>query len=94
MPEYVYRCASCQETKEVAHSMFSGIPIMCERCGSRMHKVPQATAVNWNGPSPSAGGLHPLVKDLNETLPQRQDEFAAKKEAHVKRTENPSNPTW
>lgn len=74
--------------------MFSSIPITCDDCGCRMHKVPQAPAVNWNGPSPSAGGLHPVVKELNETLPQRLDAFAAEKEAHVNRTaKSESNPT-
>jgi putative FmdB family regulatory protein len=85
MPDYVYRCHVCREQREVTHSMFSGIPVVCE-CGNRMHKVPQVAAVNWNGPTPSAGGLHPLVRELNNTESQRRDEFAAKKEAHVYRT--------
>ena len=88
MPEYVYRCANCFETATIAHSMFSGLPVVCERCGSRMHKVPQATAVNWNGPAPSAGGKHPLVEELNADYARRVDEFAAKKEAHNERTKS------
>ena len=86
MPEYVYKCAHCQSQREVKHGMFSGIPIMCDECGSRMHKIPQAAAVNWGGPPPSAGGKHPLVEQLNADEARRIDEFAAKKEAHNERT--------
>lgn len=88
MPEYVYRCAKCFETATITHSMFSGLPVVCERCGSRMHKVPQATAVNWGGPAPSAGGKHPLAEELNQDYARRVDEFAAKKEAHNERTKS------
>lgn len=88
MPEYVYRCAGCFETAVVTHSMFSGLPVVCERCGSRMHKVPQVTAVNWGGPPPSEGGKHPLVEELNQDYARRMDEFAAKKEAHNERTKD------
>jgi putative FmdB family regulatory protein len=91
MPSYVYRCANCSDQKEVSHGMFSGIPIMCDTCGSRMHKVPQAVGVNWGGPSPSAGGKHPLVEELNATESRRRDEFAAKKEAHLERTKHETN---
>ncbi len=68
--------------------MFSGIPIICDQCGSRMHKVPTMPSVNWNMPKPSQGGLHPLVEQLNATHAERADAFARKKEAHVKRTES------
>jgi putative FmdB family regulatory protein len=93
MPSYLYKCASCGTQQEEQHSMFSGIPIICE-CGSRMHKIPQATAVNWGGPPPSAGGKHPLVETLNATESQRRDEFTAKKEQHNERTaKSNSHPT-
>lgn len=89
MPSYLYKCPACGNQEYWTHGMMIEAQISCSQCGEEwMQKKPQRAAVNWNGPPPSAGGKHPLVQELNATLPQRRDEFARKKEAHVKRTES------
>ena len=87
MPDYVYSCGRHQQTER--HGMMDDPAIRCSRCGAKMHRVPQAVAVVWNGNPPSVG-THPLVEKLNDTYDQRRYEFAAKKEAHVNRTESDS----
>ena len=64
----------------------------CLLCGAVMVKIPPEAmpAVNWGGPPPSAGGKHPLVEQLNATYDKRVDEFARKKEEHVRRTQSES----
>lgn len=85
MPCYVYKCAVCKSTRTVTHGMNTGGYELCH-CGNGMHKVPQPFRVNWNGPPPSKGGLHPTVQQFNATFDERKDAFAKRKAEHVKRT--------
>lgn len=88
MPSYLYKCRACGAAEHWTHGAKVYPQIECPECGAWMHKAPQAVNVTWGGPPPSAGDKHPLVEKLNATLDQRRDEFARKKEAHVKRTES------
>lgn len=88
MPEYIY--SDGQHRRTVTHGMTDMPPVYCTVCGALMHRVPQPVSITWGGNPPSKGGIHPLVEQLNATRDQRRDEFARKKEEHVKRTANES----
>lgn len=88
MPDYVYSCGDHRQTE--SHGMHDNPPVVCRECGETMHRVPQPVGVIWGQAPPSKGGLHPLVKQLNDNRGRRHDEFARKKEEHVNRTEGES----
>jgi hypothetical protein len=79
MPNYLYRCP-CGD-REIIHSMKQETAVICEN-GHTMHRVPQLTRVNWVG----LKELAPVTKNWLADLPRLRDEFAAKKETHVERT--------
>lgn len=46
MPKYQYACPDCNHESEQSHLMkeCDTIVITCDRCGTRMNRVPQSTA--------------------------------------------------
>ena len=88
MPVYVYRCRKCGQDVEVVQTMaqLDGVSPVCD-CGGRMERVPQAVNVNWLGARPSDGEPNPLITNWLNNVPRLKDEFAEKKEAHLKREE-------
>lgn len=85
MPVYVYVDPAGHE-REVAHPIDHAEPVICPECGLEMWRKPQAFGVNWGGLKPSAGELSPAVRRLIDSAPERRDRFAAKHEAHERRT--------
>ena len=79
MPEYTYRCVVCNRREVKEHSMFTA-PVY-EHCGQEMKRVPQAPAVNWNGPRPSAGGVSNYMQEHIDGAPRKRDEIAERKES-------------
>lgn len=77
-PQYLYRCMNGHETSQ-NHGMLESPIIVCQKCGCRMHKVPQRVSVVWNGNPPGKGGLHPLVKQYNKDYPEMVDKFKERK---------------
>lgn len=60
--------------------------VICVECGSLMWRKPQAVRVNWNGLKPSQGELHPELKELVDTAPERRAAFEIEHEEHERRT--------
>jgi putative FmdB family regulatory protein len=79
MPSYLYKCRLCAREQSVIHSMAYEIPPICD-CGGKMHKVPQATRVNWGGLPPSGGDAKPLLQYLERTAPRRRELIQEHKE--------------
>lgn len=80
MPEYLYRDRRGHE-RWVFQRMLYSTATMCD-CGLLMQRVPLPVAVNWGGMRPSRGELHPKIRRLIETAPERRDAFARRHEEH------------
>lgn len=88
-PVYRYLCPLCDARWEKQHSMADcDRPHYCDQCLTEAVRIPQAPNVNWNGPAPSDPQLHPRIKNMIDTLPERQDKFAKQHEEHERRTAN------
>ena len=75
MPVYVY--SDGQHKQEQEHGMTQNPTVMCQVCGLTMHRVPQITAVNWNGLPPHlehyrGKGAQELI-DPNRIAERRDD---------------------
>lgn len=86
MPAYCYRCPKGHEIPRTERMLY-GTAIVCESCQAAMHRVPQPVMVNWGGLRPSAGQMHPRIAEHIAAAPRLQDDMAAKKAAHIARTE-------
>ncbi len=84
MPIYVYKDQNAHVC-EMTHRMGYTTGVVCVSCGEPMHRVPQAPLVNWNGDN-SRHPLHPTIKRLIDTAPQRRDQFYKEHEQHEQRT--------
>ena len=82
MGAYVYRCGEGHEF-EAAHGMNEPGPAKCD-CGAPCKRVPQAFRVNWG--QIRGAELHPNIKRLIDTAPERRDRFAKEHEEHEART--------
>lgn len=76
MPTYVY--SDRIHKKEVTHRMMESPVILCPICGLVMHRVPQATFVNWNGLPPHleharGAGARELINP--EKIAERRDDY-------------------
>ena len=89
MPEYLMRCKNGHEQTVFQH-MEPTAQTTCPICGSPMWRKPQPVMVNWNGLRPSQGELHPEIKELVDTAPERRAAFEQEHEEHEKRTDNAS----
>ena len=56
------------------------IAIYCDFCQQDMHRVPQSSAVNWGGPSPSEGGINPEVRRHVDNVDKFRDGYREQKE--------------
>lgn len=81
MPIYIY-CDDAGHEQEIAHGMLDTPCIVCE-CGLQMHRKPQVTLINWGA---FRKELHPNIKNLIESAPERRDKFAQEHEEHERRT--------
>lgn len=89
MPSYLYICRLCAREREIRHAAKAHKRFTCLECGAVMSKKPVAFAVNWNGLKPSEEvERSPAAREWLDNLPQLRDEFAEKKEKHVRRTEH------
>ena len=79
MPEYIYICDNGHEV-EIWERMNAGTTHICEICGRDMHRKPTMPMINWGGRKPSAGGISPLARELEEGAPQRREQYQKLKE--------------
>ena len=83
MPTYIYRCRLCNHEAEIIHTFFEcDLPHLCDKCGGKMHRVPQSTAVNWDGLKPSGGELAPEVQRHIDNIDEYRDNFTRIHEEH------------
>ena len=82
MPTYDYLCSQGHDF-DVVHGMHDPGPAKCE-CGAPCKRVPQALRVNWG--QIRGAELHPNIKRLIDTAPERRDRFAKEHEEHEART--------
>ena len=87
MPEYLMLCRNGHKLNVNQH-MATNERVICIECGSVMWRKPQVVRVNWNGLKPSQGELHPELKELVDTAPERRAEFEIVHEEHERRTAN------
>ena len=77
MPMYDWQCPVCKRRWEEYrswHDYASGLyPVECTDCCVEAKRVYNTVNVNWNGLRPSAGEIHPKIKDLIEGAPERRD---------------------
>ena len=85
MPIYQYIDRSDHQ-EFINHRMFYSTAIICATCGLEMWRKPQSIPVNWGGLRPSAGDLHPEVKELIDTADERRDKFVERHEKHERDT--------
>lgn len=85
MPDYDYCCRVCAQVMTVNHAAGELPMICCEACGGEVYRKYRSPRVNWNGPPPSAGELHPEIKAHIDNQQQRREEFEAAHEAHEAR---------
>lgn len=85
MPIYTYKDENGHIT-EIIHAMTQDEPYFCPICGAEMWRVPQPVSAIWHGDKPSAGGWHPLVKQLKADKGKNQEKFYRKREEHYRRT--------
>lgn len=83
---YVYRCKAGHEI-EFEHGMLEEPSVTCE-CGRVMWKCPQPVFVNWNGLRPSQGEIHPKVRELVETGPERREKYWEEKSGRKAETQD------
>jgi len=74
MPEYLYGCEA-KHRQFTEHGMLENPVIICSICGKVMHRVPQVTAVNWNGLPPH---LEHLRSNAVQNMITNADENRAK----------------
>lgn len=74
MPEYLYGCEE-KHRQFTEHGMLENPVIICPICKKVMHRVPQVTAVNWNGLPPH---LEHLRSDAVQNMITNADENRAK----------------
>ena len=79
---YVYLCEAGHEF-EAIHGMREAGPDKCE-CGRPCRRKPQAFRVNWG--QIRGAELHPNIKRLIDTAPERRDVFAREHEEHEAQT--------
>ena len=84
MPSYLYRDRA-GHMRRMFHRMLYTTGIICLRCALPMHRVPQAMRINWNG-NRAVTEMHPNIRGLIDTAPQRRAEFAKEHEDHERRT--------
>jgi hypothetical protein len=82
MPTYLYLCEAGHEF-EAVHGMRDLGPMVCE-CGQPCKRKPQSFRVNWG--QIRGAELHPNIKKLIDTAPERRDRFAKEHEEHEART--------
>jgi len=73
MPDYIYRCHNGHET-EIPENMIVPWRVVCLECGAAMLRKPQVIRVNWGGMPPSAGEIHPHIKEIINDAPRRRGE--------------------
>lgn len=79
MPSYIYGCEE-KHRQEEWHGMSEEPVIICVKCGRKMHRVPQAFGVNWNGLPPHLEHTrHPNIQNFIDTADQRRDKYLATK---------------
>lgn len=49
MPLYTYKCVSCDVKQTVDHGMYDSPEVLCEKCKSKMVKIPGVGAVSFRG---------------------------------------------
>jgi hypothetical protein len=81
MPEYLYIDEN-EHTQTVTHPVVFDEPVTCVACGSEMWRKPQSFTVTWGGLRPSQGELHPEIKNLVDTAPERRAVFDKEHEEH------------
>ena len=79
---YVYLCQAGHEF-EVKHGMRELGPSVCF-CGQTCKRKPQVPRLNWG--QLRGAELHPNIKKLIDTAPERRDRFAKEHEEHEART--------
>ena len=82
MPTYIYQDDKGHK-REVIHGMTKSPRVDCDICGAEMRRVPQLTLINWGA---FRRELHPNIRNLIETAPERRDKFAQEHEEHERRT--------
>lgn len=89
MPEYEYEDAQGHR-RRTTHRMFYSTAMVCSTCGDIMERLPpRGVRVNWNGLAPSKGELHPRIKGLIDSTPERRAAFEKEHEEHEQRTAIP-----
>lgn len=75
MPSYIYGCEE-KHTQEETHAMSEEPEILCNVCKKKMHRIPQAFAVNWGGLPPHLEHLRsPVVQNMIDTADPRRDKY-------------------
>lgn len=80
MPVYKYKCAESHEM-ELSHPIAElSIVRRCPRCGTKMHRVPQAVSVNWNGLPPHLESTRPpVLKNFIDGASERREKYLEKR---------------
>ena len=74
MPRYVYRCDSCNETRQVSHSIKERLET-CD-CGDKLHRLPSMPFVfNSSSEQKERGArVNKYISDAKEELESYKDE--------------------
>lgn len=83
MPKYTYICPE-GHVQIVEESMVVNEARICDRCGKKMWRKPEAPNINWNGLRPSQGKLNPELQSLVDNEDRRRDNYLAMKEKYEK----------
>jgi putative FmdB family regulatory protein len=75
MPTYVYGC-SCGQRSEVVHGMLATVAVSCPNCGGTMHRIPQASRINWAGFRTEKS---PAVKQFLNGVEARREQYEEKR---------------